>query len=259
MDTEILCIKIGGRAAADPIAFHNCIDEIGELQDAFHIVIVHGGGAEVSKISEKFGIKTEFEDGIRMTGESEMDVVDMVLSGKVNKYLVRQLNRISIPAVGLCGADGGIFLGERLSEQTHTGRVSKVNPHLLRLLFNEGIVPVIAPTSADRAGTALNINADEVALSLATAIPAGRLIFISDIPGILKDGSVIKRLDPEGISSEISSGTITGGMIPKVKSAIQALKHGVSRIAIGNFEQKNDLRALLDGTKGTTIVEEVEK
>ena len=258
METEILCIKIGGRAAADPIAFHNCINEIAGLRDEFHFVIIHGGGAEVSKMSEKFGIKPEFADGIRMTGESEMDVVDMVLAGKVNKYIVRQFNRISIPAVGLCGADGGIFLGERLSEQTHTGKVSEVNPRLLRLLFNEGMIPVIAPTSADRAGTALNINADEVAFSLAAAIPAGKLIFISDIPGILKEQSVMNRLDPAEISREISSGTITGGMIPKVRSAVQALKHGVSGIAIGNYVQKGDLRALLDGSKGTTIEEEVE-
>lgn len=252
-----ILVKIGGKAASDESAFSSLCEEISSFKDMYSFIMVHGGGAEVTRVSEVFGYKAGFRDGIRMTTPEEMEIVDMVLAGKVNKQLVRKLNT-RVNAVGLSGSDGNLFFGESLEKDTpggtRTGKIIEVNPELLNILVANEYVPVIASTSMDRNGGALNINADEAAFHIAGAIPVTHLLFLSDIPGILKDGKVVQTLNETQAQSYIADGTITEGMIPKVRSSLYALHKGVKDIIIGQYSAKGDLESLLKGKAGTAIL-----
>jgi acetylglutamate kinase len=189
-----------------------------------------------------------------------MPYVDMVLCGAVNKRLVRMLGAAGVPAVGLSGSDGAMFTGAPLAgtaaseDGNHTAEVAQVDTRLPRLLLEHGYLPVIAPTSVQPPGRAVNINADSVALRLAPALAADRLLFLSDVPGILKEGAVLAALTPDQAGAEIASGTISGGMIPKVEAALHALTQGVRRVVIGQFSAPGDLGNLLTGATGTTML-----
>jgi acetylglutamate kinase len=251
----IITIKIGGRSAEDTEQLADFAADLKDLITAYHPLIVHGGGAEVSRLSRQLGFEPRFHEGIRITLSEEMEVVEMILSGKVNKRLVRFFQSRGLPAVGLCGADGATFRGRTLGEidgrQTRTGNVAEVDPSLLAALFAAGFLPVMSSTSMDEQGVGVNINADSVALEVAAALHSRTLVFISDIPGVLKDDQVLKSLNRDEVRREISSGTISGGMIPKATSAIEALKQGVGRVIIGQYGGRGSLRTLLEGGMGT--------
>jgi acetylglutamate kinase len=253
----IVLIKIGGKAAADEQALTDLIEEMGLLSEEYAFVLVHGGGAEVSRLSQQLGLKPEFRDGIRMTTPEEMEIVDMVLAGKVNKQLVRRFHK-KARAVGLSGCDGLLFQGESIEKHlpsgTRTGKIITVDPALISLLLSHGYIPVIASTSTDEEGGALNINADEAAFHIAAALPAVHLIFISDIPGIVKEGEVISQLNEESIKENIEEGVITGGMIPKVNSSLAALRSGVQDIIICRYGSFGDLKKLIAGSLGSRIL-----
>ena len=253
MITPTVCIKIGGRAAADEDAFAALADDIAALDGEFLFVLIHGGGADVSRVSRMFDLEPRFEDGIRMTSEEEMEVVDMVLAGKVNKHMVRSLYRKGLRPVGISGTDGALIIGESVGGTSRTGKPAEVNPGIIQHLLAARMLPVIAPVSMDVDGGPLNINADDVALAIAAALHAEALIFISDIPGILRNGQVIADITPEGAEKEIKDGVISGGMIPKVRASAGALVGGVSRVVIGGYDKHEDLHALLSGESGTTM------
>jgi acetylglutamate kinase len=262
-----IIIKIGGKAATAEKSLNDLVREMGELRKEYDLVLVHGGGAEVSRITKVFGIEPVFKDGIRMTGDEEMDIVDMVLAGKMNKALVRLFQSRSIGAVGLSGSDGGLFTGRSIEAGTEavsehnksarrgnrTGRITAVDPKVIEVLLAAGFLPVVASTSMDERGGGLNINADEAALEIAKAMKAEGLIFLSDIPGILKEGRVIAGIDEAEALEEIEAGVISGGMIPKVRSSVEALDAGVSSVVIGEFTAYGDLRLLTGRKKGTTL------
>ena len=261
---DVITLKIGGTAADHPVTVRHLGEEIQSHQEAgeHQFLLIHGGGNDVTELSKQFGIEPVFHNGIRLTSPEEMDLVEMVLAGKVNKRLVRQLSAMGLAAVGLSGADGGIFTGQRMKfadgipstwQDTRTGRIAEVKIGLLQLLLRNGYLPVISSISRDSAGAGLNINADAVALSLAPAMASSALVFISDIPGVLKDRKVIQRLSVQEARAEILSGTIVGGMIPKVESSVQALADGVDRVVIGQYGGAGALSALLSGKQGTTI------
>jgi len=249
-------IKIGGRAASDKSAFSHLAQEMKKLHDDYSFFFVHGGGAEVTKVSSAFGLEAEFENGVRKTSPEEMDVVDMVLGGKMNKYIVRIFASEGLRAVGISGCDGKIFTGEAVAEGSRTGRVTAADPALLSLLSEGDFLPVISSVSMDSKGMALNINADEAALAAAAVLAVDKLIFISDIPGILKDEEVISKLTPEMAEAEIAGGVISGGMIPKVESSVEALKKGVGSVIIGGYTSYGDLERLIDGSLGSDITRE---
>lgn len=249
-------IKVGGRAA-EPAALKKMGKEMAALHGEYRFLLVHGGGAEVSRISELFGLTPRFVDGVRLTSPDEMGVVDMVLAGKMNKDITRLLRIAGLNALGLSGSDGGLFTGRAVSDESHTGKVTAVNRVTLEVLLEGGFLPVVSSTSMDEAGKPLNINADQAALALAAAHPAGVLLFLSDIPGVLTGPAldrVIPRLDQQAILRDIAEGTITGGMIPKVNSAVEALNQGVGAVIIGQYNESGDLASLLQGDKGTRIV-----
>lgn len=259
MKERTVTVKIGGTAAADKTVLARLAEEMGRLKKDMDLVLVHGGGAEVSKITKVFGLEPVFRDGVRMTSPEEMDIVDMVLAGKMNKYLVRLFN-LYTAAVGLSGSDGRLFTGKCLHCEddgpTCTGNISVVKPHLIEILIEAGFLPVVSSTSMDDNGSPLNINADEAALALAAALPSTDLVFISDVAGILKDGAVIPSLHRISAEAEIASGVIAGGMIPKVRSSLEALESGVERIIIGEYRGTGDLERLLSGSSGTKITAE---
>lgn len=250
-DTPLICIKTGGRAMEDPDVAAQFSAELQSLATDIRFVVVHGGGAAVTRISTRFGLETRFRDGIRLTSAQEMEVVDMVLAGAVNTALVRSIGR---RAVGLSGCDAGLFTGERISPDSHTGRVVATDTAIVESLTREGWVPVISSVSTTSDGTALNINADEAALAIARNVPAAKLIFMSDIPGILKNDEVIRRMTPSDTEAAIDQGVITGGMIPKVRASAGALEAGVGMVAIGRYQRTGDLASFIAGERGTSIV-----
>lgn len=251
---KLVCIKIGGRAAAD-VLMDSLVEEIARMSATIGFVLVHGGGAEVTRISRALGHSPIFRDGIRMTSPEEMEVVDMVLSGKMNKNLVRRFAASGVVAAGISGNDGALFVGKRLDDRTHTGRIDRVDTRLLRLLIEHSYLPVVASTSMTVDGIPLNINADEAAFSIAAALPSDLLVFLSDTAGILlKNGRLIPELTERTAAENIENGTITAGMIPKVRASLDALRAGVGGIIIGRYSASGALRKLLDGEIGTRVV-----
>lgn len=252
-------IKIGGAMVEQRSLMEDLGAEIAELSSAFHFVIIHGGGGSVTSLSRTLGMEPVFRNGVRLTSPREMDVVDMILSGKMNKDLVRILRTCGLNAVGISGSDGGIFLGRSLGridgEITRTGDIDTTNTGLLHLLLESGYLPVVSSTSMDVEGNGLNVNADSVAFALASAMRPDDLVFISDIPGVLKDDRIIHSLTTVEAEAEIQAGVISGGMIPKVESSMNALRHGVKNIIIGTFTAKGSLSDLIDGKSGTLIHE----
>jgi len=252
---KVITVKIGGKTAEDAEQLRPFAADLKDLMPDFYPLIVHGGGAEVTRISRQLGFEPCFHEGIRITLSGEMDVVEMILSGKVNKHLVRFFQSCGLPAVGLCGADGATFRGRTLGRvegrETRTANVAEVDPRLLTALFTAGFLPVLSSTSMDKKGLGVNINADSVAFEVACRLNSESLVFISDIPGVLKDDRLLKSLNREEVRREIADGTITGGMIPKATSAVEALKHGVGQVIIGQYCGRGSLRALLEGGMGT--------
>lgn len=252
-DTSIYTIiKLGGRAAADREQRRRFADDLAALSNVGSLVLVHGGGADVTAVSKRFGIESVFRDGVRVTTDAEMPVVDMVLAGRANKEWVRVLRCAGVNACGISGTDGGLVVGTT-EDGSRTAHVSAVDPAILRTLAEAGFVTVVSPVSSDSSGEAVNINADEVAQALAIAVQARTLLYLSDTPGVLREGRVIPRLAPATIEAEISAGTIAGGMIPKVRASAEAVVRGVSTIRIGRFEGRGDLQRLLAGEAGTRI------
>jgi acetylglutamate kinase len=248
-----IVVKIGGKAAESRDSLDSLCQEMLALSRETRFLVVHGGGAEVSAVSRRLGVEPVFLDGVRQTSEQEMDIVDMVLAGKVNKQLVRLLRTRGLDAVGLSGSDGAIFTGRPLGGATRTGEVVSVDDRLLALLLDNGFLPVISSTSMDSSGKGLNINADAAAFSIASRLAASALVFLSDIPGILSDGSVIQAASAEEAAQLIAKGVITGGMIPKVSAALTAMGQGVQKVIIGQYDSAGSLGRLLEGKQGTRL------
>lgn len=248
-------VKLGGAAARHQNHVDALIADIKSIRG--NLVLVHGGGQEVSSLSSKLGLTPVFSNGIRMTSEEEMDVVEMVLSGTANKRLVRRCIAGGVPAVGISGADAGLVVGRRIQDAsgrpTRTAEVERIDTAVIRHLWAGGLMPIVSSPSTDSEGEAVNINADDVAFAIAEALKVTALVFLSDVPGVLDNGKLLSVLKPDDVRRHMENGTITGGMIPKVSNALTAVLHGVSRVVIGAFEQKGDLNRLLSGSIGTTI------
>ncbi len=265
MGINSMIVKIGGGPARDGTVLQALAAEVRARVQAVvsrdtgqPIAIVHGGGADVSDLSRRLGIKSTFSEGIRMTGDDEMDVVDMVLCGLVNKRLVRALTAAGIRAVGISGADGALLVGAPVTDahgvQSRTAHVSAVNPDIIKRLWAAGYLPVIASPGADEYGGAVNINADEAAFAIGGAIGAGAIVFLSDVPGVRgSNGEAIASLGIAEAERLVKEGTITGGMVAKIRSAAGAMAAGVDHIVIGSYEQPGDLSRLVSGRSGTTI------
>jgi acetylglutamate kinase len=227
-------IKYGGAAMKDGSLKENVIRDIVFLSCVgIRPVIVHGGGPEINSWLDKLNIEAQFKDGLRVTDAATMDVVEMVLVGRVNKELVSLINKEGALAVGLCGKDGNLITARHLAEADvgFVGEVAIISPNLIESLVEKGYVPVISSVAADETGQAYNINADTVAGELAAALGAEKMILLTDTPGILRDykdpSTLITKLDLQQTRKLIQEGIVSGGMIPKVNCCVRALAQGV--------------------------------
>ncbi|WP_240687949.1 acetylglutamate kinase [Pseudalkalibacillus hwajinpoensis] len=222
-------------------------------------VLVHGGGPEISHMLQKLSIETAFVDGLRVTTDQMVDTVEMVLSGKINKQLVRNIHCAGGKAIGISGVDGGMFRCKQTDQALgRVGEVTHVDRSLIEQLSISGYIPVISPISMDEYGKSLNINGDEAASAVAQSLLA-EICLVSDIPGIYKEINgekvVFRSLDEIRITKLIEEGTISGGMIPKVKGAVAALSDQVSSVIILDGREKNALQKAVSNEQiGTRIV-----
>ncbi len=255
---EIFVIKYGGHAMEDA-ELNVCFaqDVAGLMRQDKRIVIVHGGGPMISGMLKRLNIESVFKDGLRVTDAATMQVVEMVLSGAVNKEVVSLFERNGARAVGFSGKDGSCLVAEQISEDYGlVGNVSKVDPTLFTLALNAGYVPVIAPVAVSTSGSALNVNADSAAGAVAGALRAHCFVLVTDVPGVLNaDGQLMPELTRAEVAEHISSGVISGGMIPKVKSCLEAMDRGVGRAMIVDGRKPGNLADCLlnRGGTGTTF------
>lgn len=234
-------IKYGGAALINEEIKSTVIKDIALMKYVgFKPVLVHGGGKDINKALEKIGKKPEFKDGLRVTDEETMDVVQQVLAGKLNKDLATELCMHGINAVGICGKDAN-FMQVRKAMPNGldlglVGEVTEVNTGLVRTLLDNDFVPVISSIGVDENGTAYNVNADYAAVAVAGALNAEKLVFITDVPGIMEDvndpESVISVAHVDDVKGMIDSGVISGGMIPKVQCCIAGVEAGVGNVHI---------------------------
>ena len=227
------------------------------------VVIVHGGGKEITDIAAKLGIPSTFVDGQRVTDEPMMEVVQMVLAGKTNKDIVARINLHDGEAVGLCGIDAGVLhVTKRQTDGPDLGRVgtiTSVNTVYLSLLLNNNIMPVIAPIGVDPRWQAYNVNADIAAASIAAALKAEKLVYLSDVEGVLVNGSLVSHMDEQEAELLIETRVINNGMIPKIRSAFDALDASVNKVHLidGRVTHSLLLEIFTDTGVGTELVHSV--
>ena len=246
-------IKIGGSALTDYAWLERFAAAAAISVPDVTRVLVHGGGPEITALAAQLGLATQWNNGRRVTSAEALDVTSMVLNGRINKRIVRALRAHGVDAFGLSGEDGGIVQG-RLAEQGKLGRVGdviNVRADLIGKLLGAGLLPVVAPVSLGEDGGALNINADEVATSVATALNAEELLFLTDVAGVMVDGERAHVLTSYEAQQLIADEIATGGMAVKLRAAVLALHAGVTRVRIGPLEM------LWDSQAGTVIGAEV--
>ncbi|WP_036717308.1 acetylglutamate kinase [Paenibacillus harenae] len=255
-------MKCGGSTlAALPDGF---FDELRKLQlEGVRPVIVHGGGPAISETLGKLGIETEFVNGLRKTNDAVLDVVEMVLAGRINKEIVRKIQTNGAKALGLSGVDGMLIEAQPVANAAEigfVGDVTDVNAAIIEGVMDMGYIPVIAPIGIDKQGQRYNINADTAAGAVASHLGVERMIVVTDVPGILKTVDGRKQVLPvatvEAIEEMIASGEIYGGMIPKVRAAIGCIQGRVREVVIVSGEESGVLtRAVREGGVGTRIVQ----
>jgi len=261
-----IVVKYGGHAMVDEQLKVDFARDITLMKYVgMNPVVVHGGGPQINDVLGQMGISPRFVSGMRFTDEQTMDVVEMVLGGKVNKAIVSQINRQGGNAAGLCGKDGGLIRAEKLQimhqpdenkppeiiDPGLVGKVTEVNPSIIHTLTRQGVIPVIAPVGVGEQGETFNINADLVASKLAGALQAGRLIYLTDVDGILDvSEKLITSIDAATIKHMMDDQTISGGMIPKIEYALEALHSQVGKVQIINGTHRHALLLELLTDKG---------
>lgn len=257
---RVVVVKYGGAAMDRAGLSRSFAQDVALLQHAgIHPVIVHGGGPQVTQVSERLGIETTFVDGLRVTDEATLDVATMVLAGTLNTQVVGMLVAGEVPAVGLSGVDGGMVVVSRQAEPDlgFVGRVEHVNVEVLRTLIDEGFVPVVASIAADELGHPYNVNADVVAAELAVALEAEKLVYMNDVPGVIgPGGDLLSELGVRDVADLLAHpSAVVGGMIPKLESAVRALGAGVTRVHLldGRVEHALVLELFTPEGVGTMI------
>lgn len=268
---KTIVVKYGGHAMVDENLKKDFANDITLLKYiGVNPVVVHGGGPQINKVLDAMGITSKFIRGMRVTDDETMDVVEMVLGGKVNKDIVARVNRQGGKAVGLTGKDGQLITAEKMTiyhqedvdkppeiiDPGMVGNVSNINPDIIHTLTAKGFIPVIAPVGLGENGETFNINADVVASKIASALNAERLMLVTDVDGVLdRDKKLVSSVDAVTIKEMIGAGEILGGMIPKVECALSALKNGVkkSHIINGKLSHAVLLELFTDSGIGTQV------
>jgi acetylglutamate kinase len=270
-DQEVIVIKYGGNAMGDAATAEDFAEDVVLLeQSGLKPVVCHGGGPQIARMLQKLGLKSEFRQGLRVTDQATVDVVEMVLAGSVNKEIVGYITREGGKAIGLCGKDGGMATARKVTRTVvdpdskieeildlgFVGEPAEINTTVLEAVLKEELIPVLAPVCADPTGQTYNVNADTFAGAIAGALKAKRLLLLTDVPGVL---DAQKRLIPELTIEQcrrlIADGTITGGMIPKIETCIYALERGVEAVVIldGKVPHATLIELFTDHGSGTLI------
>jgi acetylglutamate kinase len=270
-DDEIVVVKYGGHAMGDDQAARDFARDIVLLeQSGVNPVVVHGGGPQIGDMLKRLKIKSEFAAGLRVTDAATVEIVEMVLAGSINKQIVGFINEAGGRAVGLCGKDGNMLLAKKLTRSFadpgsaiekevdlgFVGEPAKVDTTVLDQILGRELIPVLAPVAGGIEGGTFNVNADTFAGAIAGALKAKRLLLLTDVPGVLdKSKKLIKELSLSDARKLIANGTISGGMIPKVETCIDALDQGVEGVVIldGKVSHAVLLELLTDHGAGTLI------
>ena len=259
---KIVVVKYGGAAMIEEHLKQNFAQDIVLLQSLGMLpVIVHGGGPEVSKAMEQLGQEVSFIDGLRVTSSENLKVAEMVLSGTINKEIIAHINTFGGKAVGVSGKDGHLI---EAGKKTHkggidlgfVGEIKKVNPELLMVLLKQGFLPVVSPIGLGKDGVTYNINADTTASRIAVSLGAYKIIFMTDVDGVLEKGKLCAQLTSSEVENMINKKVITGGMAPKVDAGLYCVKNGVESAQIINGTEPHSVIAELftDQGIGTKIV-----
>lgn len=266
---SIVVVKYGGSAMVDERLKKSVIKDIALLKYiGFKPVVIHGGGKEITSLLDRLGKKTEFVDGLRVTDGETAAVAEMVLSGSIGKSLVENLEAVGIEACGINGKDGHTLQARKKvykngSDLGFVGEIEKVDTHLIETLIHSGYVPVISPVGVDMFSQTYNINADYAASAIAGALSAQKLVFLTDVEGILRDkddpSTIIRRMSAVEARSLIADGTIKGGMIPKVECCLDALDKGVKSVHVldGRLPHSMLLEIFTASGIGTMVTSEV--
>ena len=236
--------KVGGPALEDPGLVGALADEVRRGEG--RAVLVHGGGRQVDRLLKALGIESRFANGRRVTSPEAMEVVEMVLSGLVNKSLAAGLSAAEVPAVGLSGRDAGLIRARLEPGLGRVGTPERVDPRPLEALWAAGLVPVVSPVSGGPGGEPVNVNADEAALGLARALGAAALVYLSDVDGVRIGGETVGSLAAAEAEERIGDGTIAGGMALKVRVALDAAAAGIPEVVIAGQAR---LRGTFPGTR----------
>ena len=268
---KTIVVKYGGNAMADPQLRESFARDVVLMKlVGMNPVVVHGGGPQIGQLLTKLGIESRFVDGMRVTDTQTMDVVEMVLGATVNKEIVANINRHGGNAIGVTGKDGNLIEATRMSVTRHSpgmsepeiidighvGQVRRINRAVLDMFLKSDFIPVIAPIGVDRKGLSYNINADLVAGKIAEVLQAEKLILLTNVPGLMDSGGqVLTGLDSAGVNRLIEDGVITGGMLPKIRCALDAVAGGVtsSHIIDGTVPHAVLLEVFTDEGVGTLI------
>lgn len=238
---DIVVIKYGGSAMTNEVIKQSVLKDIAVLKSVgLKPIIVHGGGKDINNMLSRVQIQSQFKNGLRVTDAPTLEIAEMVLSGKINKGLVTHLERIGTHAVGLSGKDGNMITVEKTMPKGEdigfVGKITKVDPSLIHILLDQGYTPVISTIGLDEKYRGYNINADDVATAIARAMKASKLVFLTDIEGVLKDphdpGTLISKIDTQSAKELFASGVISGGMIPKLQNCLEAVQNDVRRVHI---------------------------
>ena len=266
-----IVVKYGGHAMVDEQLKRDFARDITLLKFVgLKPVVVHGGGPQINLVLDQMGIRPQFVRGMRLTDEPTMDVVEMVLGGKINKAIVHQINQQGGNAVGLSGKDGSLIQAKKLQivhqedlnkppeiiDPGLVGEVTRINSDIIEKLTQQGFIPIIAPVGAGETGETYNINADLVASRIAMALKAGRLVLLTDVNGVLDaEGNLISSIDRRTIKEMIDNKSISGGMIPKIEYALKALENGVEKVQIINGTKRHAilLELFTDSGIGTEV------
>jgi len=270
-DQKVVVVKYGGHAMGDAELAKAFARDITLLETSgVRPVVVHGGGPQIGEMLDKLGIKSEFKAGLRVTDKRTVEVVEMVLAGSINKEIVMAINAAGGKAVGLSGKDGNMVFAEKVERTTKdpdsnieqvidlgfVGEPKTVNRTVIDMVLGAELIPVIAPVAPGRDGETYNVNADTFAGAIAGALNATRLLFLTDVPGVLdKQGKLLKELTVSQVEDLIADGTISGGMIPKVETCVEALARGVEGVVILNGKTPHAvlLELFTDHGAGTLI------
>jgi acetylglutamate kinase len=261
---RVVVVKYGGNAMVDPALAASFAEDVVLMHSVgIRPVVVHGGGPQISDLMERLGMVPEFRDGHRVTDAETVDIARMVLVGKVNREIVSSINVHGPIAVGVSGEDAGLIRAEaRHPDLGFVGDVEAVNPSILERLLAEDLIPVVSTIGADASGQAYNINADAVAGALAEALHAEKVVYLTDVEGLLADlddaGSLISRIDAKALQAMVEDGTLTGGMIPKIAACLHAVESGVgsAHLLDGRLPHVVLLELFSDAGVGTMITKD---